>query len=176
MLLSRERYSETLKLIAKQILLVLVYLHRRLVVHGDIKPENILLAEGDRVKLADFGHSSVTGCDHFSVNISGGPSTVAYTAPEVLVGGKPTAQSDIWSFCCTLLYLFTGTRPWPHLSNDWAIICSIGTGKDSPDLPDIGKQNHLALDAIKWGLARNPDDRPSANGLFCHEFFKRTYS
>lgn len=78
----------------------LEYLHRKQVVHKDLKPTNILITkDGNYPKIIDFGLSDtdsiLTGKD------PGG--TVAYAAPEVLEGGVADVRSDIYSLGCILL-------------------------------------------------------------------------
>jgi hypothetical protein len=111
---SGRTFSETeLKMIAKELLDVLDYLHCRQpsVVHRDLKPSNILL--GDRtghslgkVYLVDFG-SVQAGRDGGTRTIVG---TYGYMPPEQF-GGRATPVSDLYSLGATLIYLGTGQHP-----------------------------------------------------------------
>ncbi|MBF9129298.1 serine/threonine protein kinase [Plantactinospora sp. S1510] len=96
--------------VAVQLAGALAYLHRRGVVHGDVKPGNILVpADGGLVRLVDFGAARRIGAD------SGWPSTQAtpeYVAPEVIVGGPVTPASDVYALGIVLFELVSGRSPY----------------------------------------------------------------
>jgi serine/threonine protein kinase len=80
----------------------LEYLHARNIVHGDLKPDNVLIkknpqyASGWTAKLTDFGFSQALGADRTHVsNFSSG--TPYYVAPEVVLHHRLTTASDIYS-------------------------------------------------------------------------------
>jgi serine/threonine protein kinase len=84
---------------------------RRGIVHGDLKPENIRLQEGDRVRVLDFGiakHLSQTR--KFTVNLFG---SLPYVPPERLNTGRLDPQSDLWAVAVTLYTMIAGYPPWP---------------------------------------------------------------
>ena len=87
----------------------LEFLHSRLIIHRDIKPQNILL-QGDTPRLADFGISRAMNTSSLSLTISG---TDAYMAPESFQG-KRNVQTDIWSVGVVLYQLLTGNLPFPQ--------------------------------------------------------------
>jgi hypothetical protein len=83
---------------------------RRGIVHGDLKPENIRLQDGDRVRVLDFGiakHLSQTR--RFTVNLFG---SLPYTPPERLSSGRVDAQSDLWAVGVILYLMVAGYPPW----------------------------------------------------------------
>ncbi len=65
------------------------------VVHGDIKPSNILVTSDGRARVVDFGMATVVG----AARIVGG--TAGYLAPELAVGGPPTPSADTFALCVT---------------------------------------------------------------------------
>lgn len=115
-------FSEKIR-IARDISYGLAYLHAYDIVHGDVKPSNILFNEKEQVRITDFGLS------HFSSNllrdflsklflygffiktdIHGG--TPAYMSPEQLKGAKPDKSVDIYALGVLLFELFTGALPY----------------------------------------------------------------
>ncbi|HEY4670399.1 MAG TPA: protein kinase [Tepidiformaceae bacterium] len=84
--------------------------HDEGVVHNDIKPENIILSGGEPF-LADFGVSRNLALTLGTQEAGKLAGTLAYIAPEVLQGGRPNAQSDIYSLGVTLYEALTGHLP-----------------------------------------------------------------
>jgi serine/threonine protein kinase len=83
--------------------------HRKGVIHGDVKPANILITEGDRVKLTDFGMARVASRDSKDTPLLGSP---AYWCPEQIVGKPQDARSDIFSLGVVMYEMVTGHRPF----------------------------------------------------------------
>lgn len=77
-------------------------------VHGDIKPGNLILADNEKVKLCDFGSAKTDQCAPAQV-ISG---TLCYMAPELATGTEPSIHSDMYSLGVTLFELTFGRRPF----------------------------------------------------------------
>jgi serine/threonine-protein kinase len=92
------------------------------VIHGDIKPDNIVLLAEDRVKLLDFGvarqeaENTLTltrSASHSPVPDSHGSGTLAYMAPEQLRGDPADGRADLYSLGVVLYELAAGHRPFP---------------------------------------------------------------
>jgi serine/threonine-protein kinase len=83
--------------------------HNRGVIHGDVKPANILITADGKVKLTDFGMARVAKRDSGDSPLLGTP---AYWCPEQIMGRPQDARSDIFSLGVVLYEMVTGTRPF----------------------------------------------------------------
>lgn len=77
------------------------------IIHGDIKPSNVLLTKLGTAKLSDFGMAR-SASDDSDISIGGTPN---YIAPELLTGGKPSLQSDIYALGVTFYEMTFGKLP-----------------------------------------------------------------
>jgi serine/threonine-protein kinase len=86
-------------------------------VHGDLKPSNLMLADDGRLRILDLGlafHDDAQATT--SVMQLDQQGTIAYMAPERLLGTAPNRQSDVYALGVVLYELITGTRPFAALS------------------------------------------------------------
>lgn len=102
--LSVEQVVELLIKLAR----ALGYIHSRLYVHRDLKPDNIKLLEDNSINLLDYGLMSQLGVPS-SGKISG---TIYYLAPEVITGGFIDEGTDLYSLGVIGYELLTGSRPF----------------------------------------------------------------
>ncbi len=141
----------------------LAHAHAQGVVHRDIKPQNILVAEKDgEAKLVDFGIARLV--DEATMTASGDVlGTLAYMAPEQADGGRPGPPADIYSLALTLYEGWAGEHPLLRGSAA-ATARAIGEPVASlrehrPDLPaELVEEIDLALDP-------DPELRPSAERI-----------
>lgn len=96
---------------AEQVLAALAYAHSHRVLHCDVKPENILLFPGDRLRLTDFGLARIS----VRSLLASGSGTLGHMAPEQAMG-RPSARSDVFSAGLLLYHMFAGELPdWPYI-------------------------------------------------------------
>ena len=96
--------------IALQIARGLEAAHERQVVHCDVKPANVMLVRGDKVKILDFGLARITHVESMDQGLVAG--TVAYASPELLRGERGDPRIDLWSLGAVLQELVTGKPPF----------------------------------------------------------------
>lgn len=167
------KFDETLiRIITKQVLLGLEYLHSNNIIHRDLKADNLLLDIDGTCKISDFGISRKNNDIYSNANMSM-KGTIFWMAPEVIdnmVEGY-SAKVDIWSLGCVVLEMFAGKRPW---SNEAAIsvIYKAGKEKKAPPIPkDIA---HLVSEEAENFINRcftiDPALRPTAEELLNDPF------
>ncbi|KAK7681752.1 hypothetical protein QCA50_015099 [Cerrena zonata] len=136
------------------------YLHQERVIHGDIRGDNILIDNGLHIRITDFGLSSYATSNPTSV-ASGGGST-RWMAPELLISGNPSFQSDVYAFAITCIEIYTRQKPYPELTNEAQVIQRV-MKNDRPTRPnnDTGREMSFSLWLIVdscW--AQDPFNRP----------------
>jgi serine/threonine-protein kinase len=94
---------------AAEVATALAVAHRKGVIHGDVKPANILITEDERIKLTDFGMARLASRDSKDTPLLGSP---AYWCPEQIVGKSQDARSDIFSLGVVMYEMVTGHRPF----------------------------------------------------------------
>ncbi len=95
--------------IAIQVARALKTAHTQHIVHRDIKPQNILITDDSKVKVADFGIARAVSEQTVNANAIG---SVHYISPEQARGGRCDARSDIYSLGITMYEMFTGRVPF----------------------------------------------------------------
>jgi Protein kinase domain/LIM domain len=155
-----------------QLLLALEYCHEARVVHRDIKGKNILVDAQGHLKLCDFGSAkefaNALSKDAPSVSFN---YTPLWTAPEVLVGVY-NSKVDVWSLGCVIVEMATGKPPWAeqNFENPFRALYHIGNTDSTPAIPE--KLSPVAQSFLRACFVRDPDHRPSAKELLCHEWIK----
>ena len=93
----------------------LAYAHKKGIIHRDVKPGNIMIDEGDQVKLTDFGIAAALGDSNATVTstIMGTPK---YMSPEQARGDQVNPGTDIYSLGVVLYESLTGTTPYEGLA------------------------------------------------------------
>ena len=117
--------------IGRQVADGLAAAHAAGVVHRDVKPGNVLIAEDGRVKLTDFGVSRAV--DDVQLTRTGLiAGTPAFLSPEVARGQEPTAASDVFALGATLYAAVEGRPPFGLDDNPYALLHKVATGTVDP--------------------------------------------
>ncbi|HUY63070.1 MAG TPA: serine/threonine-protein kinase [Acidimicrobiales bacterium] len=112
----------------------LAYVHRHGIVHRDVKPGNVLLGPGPRVRLADFGIAQLV--DASSMTLTGTTlGTAAYMAPEQIEHHRVGPAADVWSLGAILLEALSGRRGFEGSPAEVVARRMAGVVPPSDDLP-----------------------------------------
>jgi non-specific serine/threonine protein kinase/serine/threonine-protein kinase len=145
-----------LRRIADEVLGALAAAHDQGIVHRDVKPGNILLADGGSVKIGDFGIATSLDAGETSTAVPLG--TPAYTAPERLRGFAATPRSDLFSFAVVLYEAAAGGRPF---TGDAAgpVAEAVVAGTHTPLREHRPELSPAFVDGVERALMVDPDDR-----------------
>jgi serine/threonine protein kinase len=141
----------------KQLSSALNYAHKRGVVHQDIKPDNVFIAQDGNLKIGDFGLALIATGPAFDRHAEG-KGTPAYVSPELCRGENRDHRSDIYSLGAVFFELLTGERPYKASSMVEMTMKHASAPVPSavqlrPDIP-------AALDrSIKLMMAKKPEER-----------------
>jgi tetratricopeptide (TPR) repeat protein len=140
--------------------------HAAGIVHGDVKPDNILVDRDGRAMIADFGLAQAIA--DVDVTAPGDPprqrrlcGTPAYMAPELLRGERATARTDQFAFAVTVYQALVGHPPWRGETID-QLRAAVGAGPP-PRPAEIAPQ---LWPAIERGLAADPAARHPSLAAF----------
>ena len=152
--------------ITEQVASALHAAHRVGLVHRDVKPSNILIAEDDFAYLIDFGIARAAGQTALT-NTGAAIGTWAYMAPERFTTGQADARADVYALTCVLHQSLTGQLPYPGDSLEQQVAGHLMTPPPQPST--VHHTVPAELDAvIATGMAKNPDDRYGTTKELAH--------
>lgn len=186
------------KHLAKQMFEGLDYLHRRGVLHRDIKAANILISNTGQLKLADFGLARFF-VKRRQLDYTNRVITIWYRSPELLLGETQYGPAvDIWSASCVLVEIFTKHAIFPgdggeinQLDKIYAVL-GTPTRSEWPGIVDMAwfellrpserktstfeekykdRVTPAAFELLKWMFQYDPSKRPSALEVLEHPYF-----
>ncbi|MGW7399348.1 Stk1 family PASTA domain-containing Ser/Thr kinase [Streptomyces cyaneofuscatus] len=143
--------------ILEPVLAALGAAHRAGFVHRDMKPENVLIGDDGRVKVADFGLVRAVGTATDTTGSLLG--TVSYLAPEQIEHGTADTRSDVYACGVVLYEMLTGAKP--HTGENAAQVIYQHLNTDVPAPSAVVPGLPVALDSlVASATARNPEVRP----------------
>ena len=158
----------------------LMYLHENHIIHGDLKPQNILISSKENnsvsneiyswIKIIDFGTAKMFKKEIIKGNDIVG--TLYYIAPEVFSSNSDNydEKSDIWSVGIILYKALTKKYPFIGKSDDETVLSILENDYDDSLLMNYSDE---LKDLIKNLLMKDPNKRPSAKEALNHIWFKK---
>lgn len=139
--------------------------HAAGLIHRDVKPENVLIADDGRIKIGDFGLARAVTTSTSTGTLIG---TVGYLSPELVLGKQADARSDIYSVGIMLYEMLTGRQPY-----DGEVPIQVAykhvnetVGPPSAMVPGLAAE---VDELVQWCTANDPENRPVDGNALLHE-------
>merc|ERR1711871_481572 len=166
MLSKRLQFRDILKQqnFTKQLLEGVQFLHSQQIVHGDLRPKNVLFDYNGLLKITDFGLAQKVSFedDSFSWQHGGPDGSGGWFAPEVYLKGRKTMAVDLFSAGCMIFWVASdGLHPFDN--NPFNVVQGHYQKHVLCGKPEL-------LDLIGWMVSHNFENRPSVDDILSHPF------
>jgi eukaryotic-like serine/threonine-protein kinase len=158
------------------VLSALASAHRAGLIHRDVKPENVLIADDGRIKVADFGLAKAVSADTQHTATQGVLiGTVSYLAPELVVEGRADARADVYAAGVLLYELLTGKKP--HEGETPIQVAYKHVHNDVPPPSELAPEIPEYVDAlVARATARDRSLRPADAGVLLHQVHRVSHA
>ncbi|KAG8928266.1 hypothetical protein FRC01_006191 [Tulasnella sp. 417] len=152
---------DRLKLLA-EVASGLKFLHSQSIVHGAVKPTNVIISDDGRPMLMDFGMApDLRMVERNMTMADSGRENVGYMSPELIEEGNYTVASDVYAFGSLVLEILSGQPPYYKLAYVQAMIQITQQKKPSPDdHPNLPASSQL-WELLQLCWSTSPSDRPT---------------
>lgn len=152
---------------AAHVAVALSVAHRRAVIHGDVKPANILITLENRIKLTDFGMARLASHQGKDSPLLGTP---AYWCPEQIHGRAQDARSDLFSLGVVLYEMLTGISPFA--GDSLQSVCNRILSSTPLPVSHINPSIPTTVDEVVSScLAKDPQQRIASAQLLAERLF-----
>jgi O-6-methylguanine DNA methyltransferase len=149
---------EATVVIGKQLCRALDVVHGQGVIHRDLKPQNVLITRGGDVKLTDFGIAELDRPRTPAAGADAPRGTLAYMAPEQLLGERVDARADLYATAAVLCECLTGSPPYPAITPE-SLLAAVLVGGPPLVAEPLG-------DLLRSALSADGADRPATAAAF----------
>ncbi|KAG8789406.1 hypothetical protein FRC12_013554 [Ceratobasidium sp. 428] len=147
----------------------LAYLHKREMVHGDLKAANVLISDQGVAMLTDFGNAILNlSTVQFGGTETGCKISARWAAPELMMeSGKYSRPADVYALGMTILETLTGDVPFPRKQDDVKVMYAVSILKEVPERPECIPPENPDGEKL-WNLltrcwSHEPTERPSVS-------------
>jgi formylglycine-generating enzyme required for sulfatase activity/predicted Ser/Thr protein kinase len=160
--------ADEVKRIIEAVSSALAFAHRNGIVHGDLKPDNVIVTDGGEIKVIDFGIARLVPTTTGNTTLEGerrevNGLTPRYASPEMLEGQQPDPRDDLYALACIAYELSTGRHPFA----DRSATLAREAGMKPVHHPSLSREQ---FKAIAHGLEFERAERTPSAEVFLQEF------